>query len=189
MCYMSRDENTDLRTRKVISKVIVKMTFTKFVSFLHISIHEICKKFTPIVYLLLPWSQYAKLKQKRLQIWICINLLRWQIYANLNLDKFASLTNLIAKINFANDFAQRNKASKDEFLPNLQTSNFGATCCFARFVIYFARFVEMISEAKFATAVNFKTNFNFAGNLLAGPEFFTYSSIELIMHHNNWRLF
>ena len=48
------DENTDLRTRKVISKVIVKMTFTKFVSFLHISIHEICKKFTPIVYLSLP---------------------------------------------------------------------------------------------------------------------------------------
>ena len=83
-------------------------------------------------------------------------------FANLNLHKFASLTNLIAKINFANDFAQRNEASKDEFLPNLQTSNFGATFCFARFVIYFARFVEMISEAKFATAVNFKANFNFA---------------------------
>ena len=83
-------------------------------------------------------------------------------YIFVRYNEFASLTNLIAKINFANDFAQRNEASKDEFLPNLQTSNFGATFCFARFVIYFARFVEMISEAKFATAVNFKTNFNFA---------------------------
>ena len=89
--WQPRDEKSDLRTCKVISKVIVKMMLTNFVLLLHINKHEICKKFAPIVSLIAV-NAVCKVDAKAL--------------ANSNLHKFASLANLVAKTNFANYFAR-----------------------------------------------------------------------------------
>ena len=86
--WQPRDEKC---TCKVISKVIVKMMLTNFVLLLHINKHEICKKIAPIVSLIAV-NAVCKVDAKAL--------------ANLNLHKFASLANLVAKTNFANYFAR-----------------------------------------------------------------------------------